>query len=191
MKLKLKNNSIIDVDLRSATKKDIDQLIYLNEKFHKSNPLIRLESGYIGAIFPRKTFQELIHLDQVLIGVSANKIISYYLVNNYSNEGVIGLQLDMVNALKSSGILNENDSVCHGVQVVVDYEFMGSGIRTLLFNELCSRMKVNYQYLFGTVAKDNLRSLKALKRDGYAIVGENSTLHYVLCNLKDKSVCLT
>jgi hypothetical protein len=191
MKLKLKNNAIIDVNLRSATIQDIDSLIYLNKKFHKSNPTIKLENGYIGAIFPRKTFQELIQLDQIVIGESAHKIIGYYLVNTYSNEGVIGLQLEMVNTLKSSGILNKNDAVCHGAQVAIDDEFMGSGIRTLLFNELCSRMKINYQYLFGTVAKDNSRSLKTVTRDGYAIVGENSTLYYILCNLEDKSVSLT
>lgn len=134
----------------------------------------------MGAAFSNETFTELIHRNQITVTDFNNKIIGYYLLNNFSKDGIIGKHEDFVSMLKQKDKISKLLNICVGAQAVVDTEFMGSGIRSLMLDTLVGNMKGRYEYLFATIAKDNPRAFKAHTRDGWIVVDDEENLFYVI-----------
>lgn len=176
----LKDGSVIDVEIREANDPDIENLMHLNQKWQKLVLGQDLKDGYVGAAFSKETFEHLIAQNQVIVSQQDETIIGYYLLNNFSKEGIIGTHEDIVNSLRANHKIDPGVSVCVGAQAVVDTAFMGSAIRYLMLMKLVEKMKGRYDYLFATIAKDNPRAFKAHTRDGWFIADENENLYFVL-----------
>lgn len=176
----LKDGTTINADIRDANQDDIPDLMKINHKWQKEVLGENTKNGFVGAAFSKGTFSELIRRRQVVIVRFGTAIIGYYLLNNFSKDGIIGKHEGFVNMLKKEGKIFRSEKVCVGAQAVVDSGFMGSGIRTLMLNKLVSNMKEKYSLLFATIAKDNPRAFKAHTRDGWDIVGEEEALYYVV-----------
>lgn len=179
-KITLKDNSTIDVTVRNATQNDIPNLMLLNQKWQKSVLGENIKDGFVGAAFSKETFAELIHRKQITVTDFDNKVIGYYLLNNFSKDGIIGRHEDFVTMLKQKDKISKSSNICVGAQAVVDTEFMGSGIRPLMLDTLVENMKGKYEYLFATIAKDNPRAFKAHTRDGWTVVDEEESMFYVV-----------
>lgn len=178
--INLSNGNSITVLIRNANEKDIEQLMPLNQKWQKAALTQTLKNGYLGASFSQETFSELIAKNQVVLAEFDKNIIGYYLLNNVSKDGVIGMHAAIVTHLKSNGGIDEKLKVCVGAQAVVDKDFMGSGIRLFMLTKLVDNVRNSYDFLFSTIAKDNPRAYKAHTKDGWFVVDENETLFYVL-----------
>jgi len=178
----LKNGSSAHVTIRNAEPNDINALMRLNQKWQRSK-LEDLKNGFVGAGFSRETFTELINRRQVIVTDFQSQIVGYYLLNNFSKEGIIGLHEDFVHMLKQKGKIAKDANICVGGQVVVDTEFMGSGIRALMLHNLVANMQGKCDFLFATIAKDNPRSFTANIRDGWTVVDEDDSLFFVVYQL--------
>ncbi|GGD72953.1 hypothetical protein GCM10011514_41310 [Emticicia aquatilis] len=176
----LKNDSKIDVKICSAEFINVQKLVILNHKWQKAALGDQLQDGYIGAAFSTDTFYAIIEKKQIVITEYNDEVIGYYLLNNISKDGVIGRHEEIVKELKNSGIIDKKKNICVGGQVVVDSSYMGSGIRQQMLKELVSNMKGCYDFLFGTIAKDNPRAYTAHTRDGWKVYGEDDNLFFVL-----------
>ncbi len=171
--------SIVGIIVRVALMTDLDSLLCLNEKWQKVN-LSNLKDGYVGAVFAPTTFLELMDRKQVVVADLNGIIVGYYLLNNYSREGIIGKHELIVSKLRGEGLFGDNDQVCVGAQAVVDTDYMGKGIRQAMLTKLTDTVKNKYQFLFATIAKDNLRAYKAHTNDGWKVLGEDGQLYYVV-----------
>lgn len=179
-KINLKDGSIIIVNVRNANQNDIPDLMRLNQKWQKAVLGENIKNGFVGAAFSKETFAELIRRSQIVIAEFENEIIAYYLLNDFSKDGVIGKHEDFVRLLKEEDKIIKSKKVCVGAQAVVDSRFMGSGIRVLMLDRLVNNVKGQYDLLFATIAKENPRAFKAHTRDGWTVVGEEETLYYVV-----------
>lgn len=179
----LKNNTTAEITIRNAVKSDIAELIALNSKWQKANLPARNTDGYVGALFSQDTLTELIKRDQVVVAYDGLKLAGYYLLNTYSKEGVIGKHTGMVAGMKGKGLLEQKAIVGVGLQVVVDTAYMGSGILKAMFIMLAANVQEKYDFMFGTIAKDNPRSLKAHIKSGFTIPGEEEDFWYILYKL--------
>jgi hypothetical protein len=176
----LKDRSVIDVVIRSADQPDIANLSGLNKKWQKTALSGNIKDGYIGAAFSDVTFSELISRDQVIVAYFNDALIGYYLLNDFSKDGVIGRHAEIVAMLKKGGKIAAGAKICVGAQVVVDSAFMGSGVRWLMLSHLMKNVEGVYDYLFGTIAKDNHRGFTAHTRDGWKVIDEDEDLYCVL-----------
>lgn len=178
--IRLKDNTNLEVFIENAVVTDIEQLVLLNSKWQKTTLGNNIRDGYVGALFSAETFLELIQRKQVVVARSGEQIIGYYLLNNYSKDGIIGRHEDMVARLKDKRIIDPALRICVGAQTIVDTAYMGSGIRKLMLDKLVANMKDSYDYLFATIAKDNTRAYTAHTRDGWKVIGEEEQNYYVL-----------
>lgn len=183
-KIELKDGTSVDIEVRSATKNDLVYLVQLNQKFQKSILGNKIQDGYVGAAFSTETFLELINRNQIVVTQFQQRLVGYYLLNNFSKDGVIGKHEDIVNELKSKQKIAKELSICVGAQAIVDNEFMGSGIRPLMLQRLAQNVQGKFDYLFATIAKDNPRAFKAHTRDGWEVVDEDNILYFVVYKLK-------
>jgi len=176
----IKDNTNLDVIIENALVSDIEQLVLLNSKWQKATLGENTRNGYLGALFSAETFLELVQRKQVVVARSDSNIIGYYLLNNFSKDGIIGRHEDIVARLKGERIIDRALKICVGAQAIVDAAYMGTGIRKLMLDKLVANMKGRYDYLFATIAKDNLRAYTAHTRDGWKVIGEEEQNYYVL-----------
>lgn len=166
--------------IRNGSVKDLANLTHLNHKWQKSVVGENSKDGYLGAELSAATFLELIRKEQIIVAEVMNLVIGYYLLNNVSREGVIGLHLDIVKTLRANNIINPSLKIIVGAQAIVDKEFMGLGIRTRMLDALSKNVCSKFDLLFGTIAKDNPKAYAAHTKDGWIVVGEEPTLYYVV-----------
>lgn len=178
--IRLKDNTSLEVVIENAVDTDARQLMQLNSKWQKATLGENISDGYVGALFSADTFLELIQRKQVVVARTDNNIIGYYLLNDFSKDGIIGRHEDMVAQLKSEEVIDHASRICVGAQAIVDRAYMGSGIRKLMLDKLVANMKHSYDYLFATIAKDNTRAYTAHTRDGWKVIGEEEQNYYVL-----------
>lgn len=169
--------------IRNAAISDVEGLKLLNSKWQRTAVGDRIKDGFVGAAFSSETFQELISRKQIVVAVYGNIVVGYYLLNNYSQDGVIGQHKDMVKALQANGLLDTTARICTGAQAIVDSGYMGKGLRTAMLARLGENVKGRYDLLFATIAKDNPRALKAHTRDGWTSIGAEESLYYVVYRL--------
>lgn len=167
----------------TATSENITQLSALNQKWQKGKEATASGNGYVGALFSADTFAQLIDKKQVVIAMDEQILAGYYLVNNVSKNGVIGLHQDIVDRLRSRGTIAQHLRVAVGAQVIVDTPYMGTGLAKAMLLQLAENIRGRFDYMFGTIAKDNPRSLNAHKRIGIDIVGEDDHLYYILYHI--------
>lgn len=177
--LTLKDGTIVPITIRSATTNDINAISALNIKWQRAS-VADINDGYIGAAFTIETISQLIALKQISIASHNETVAGYYLANNISKDGVIGRHEEMIASLIQQQIIPTDYNIVTGAQVVVDTPYMGSGIRRLMLEHLANTLSFHYDYLFGTIAKDNHRACVAHPRDGWQIIGEEDELLYIL-----------
>lgn len=175
----LKHGALAHISISTATATDIHALIALNTKWQKAT-LQDISNGYVGAAFSKDTFTELIHRRQVVVAYNGGTLAGYYLLNDYSKEGIIGRHAVIVQQLKNTGTIDNDLQIIPGAQAVVDEPYMSSGIRKMMLDKLAENIHGLYHYMFATIAKDNTRAFKAHTRDGWQIAGEEEQLYYVL-----------
>lgn len=178
-KFTLKDGSERNINIAAAGLEDIPALMSLNQQWQKSS-LQDTGNGYVGAAFSNETFTELIKRRQVVVAYDGAILAGYYLLNDYSKEGIIGRHEDIVNELQASGVIAASLKIGIGAQTIVDTPYMGSGIGRAMLHELANAINGRFDELFGTIAKDNPRSLKAHTGMGFRIVGKEAGLYYVL-----------
>ena len=177
--LSLKDGTVVPVTIRDATTNDINAIAALNTKWQRAF-VADINDGYIGAAFSIETIRQLTELGQITIAYHNETIAGYYLANNISKDGVIGRHEEIVASLKQQQIIPNHYNIIVGAQVVIDSPYMGSGIRRLMLEHLGDALADRYDYLFGTIAKDNVRACIAHPRDGWQIIGEEEELLYIL-----------
>jgi hypothetical protein len=127
--------------IRNASATDLQHLKSLNQKWQKSALDSNLQDGYIGAAFSDETFLELINRKQVVVAEAEQIIEGYYLLNDFSKDGVIGRHAEIVKQLKATKAIASDLIVIVGAQAVVDKGFMGSGILIKMLDLLVENVR--------------------------------------------------
>jgi len=114
---------------------------------------------------------------------TGDEICGYYMVNNFSTNGVLAYHKTEVEKLKQSEVIDKNARVGVGTQAVLDKSVQGKGFRGQLLAALIEHVKHKYEFLFSSISKENPRAFRAHTDDGWYVVDENETVKFVLLNL--------
>ncbi len=179
-----KDNSLI-LDIKIPGAENFLALSDLNQKWQR--PLLGVDTshGFLSAAFNTDTFERLAIKKEIVIGLFNERVVSYYLINSLSRDGVLVKHSDIVNGLKSKLILPSESKVALGAQALVDKDFQGSILRKLMLDELVKLNYDKYEYFFSTISKENLRAFNAHQKDGWQTISEDNETYHVILDLKE------
>lgn len=142
----------------------------------------RLQDGFLTYSFSKNDIDFILNENEAVVAEAHLNIIGYYLV--YNNTGHKIKHLKIIESLVDKGILTcDISKIGIGVQALIDLEWQGKNILFKMLETLLELTKNNYEYLFSTVRKTNLKAIKAHLRDGWKIVGEDTEqLHLIFDN---------
>lgn len=169
--------------IRLAMYKDIKNLMSLNNKWQK-NLVPNFDFGFLSAAFEEQTFKALIESSDIIVANSGRKIAGYYLINNYSQDGILKIHRNLLRLSISNGWIPKDSKVGLGCQVLVDREYQGTGLRERMLEMILENSKSKYDFLFSTISKDNIRSLKTHIKDAWTIK-EYENLYIIFRSLKN------
>ncbi len=173
-----------NVVVRAADQKDIPSLLLLNKKWQKVALGNETGSGFLSGEINEDAFSAMIANNEVAVAEdNSGQIVAYQLISNTSNGIILIIHGDLVNSLEEKGLIARNSKVGIGVQICVDKPYQGTGLKTQVFEQLRKQASGKYDYLFSTVGKENERSHKAHKADGWEIISENDTHYCILYRL--------
>ena len=167
------------MDIRVGQFNDIDNLISINHKWQR-HLLSNNKNGFLSASFDFQTFEALINNGEIVVAYNDSTLAGYYLINNYSQDGVLKIHKQIVDSLKAREIIPANSKVGLGAQALVDIEYQGTGLRSLMLNELTRSLKNKFDFLFSTISKENPRAFKGHTKDGWTVVDEDENVYSVI-----------
>lgn len=173
-----------NVVVRAANAKDIPSLLLLNKKWQKAALGNETGSGFLSGEITEDAFSVMIANNEVTVAEdSTGQIVAYQLISNTSNGIIISIHSNLVNSVEEKGLIAQNSRVGIGVQICVDKPYQGTGLKTKVFEQLRKQVAGKYDLLFSTVGKENERSYKAHKADGWDIIYETDTHYCILYRL--------
>jgi hypothetical protein len=173
------------VEIRMATSSDIQGLTDINHRWQREILGNDTTHGFLSAAFSFDTFKALVDSNEVVVGILDSNVISYYIVNSISTDGVLFKHGQIVNGLKEKSIIPQHSRVGLGSQALVDKEFQGSHLRKLMLNELVKFVSEKYDFLFSTISKQNTRAFNAHTKDGWKVVSEDQDTNHVILDIKN------
>jgi len=165
--------------IRCADIGDIISLIDLNRRWQKTN-LESLKNGFLSAEFGYDTFLALVQNKEIVIAEIEGNIAGYYLVNNYSIDGILIRHQKMVDDLIAKSLIPINSKVGLGVQVLIDLNYQGIGLMDKMLHYLINLMAHKYEFLFSTISKENQKSLSAHIRSNWRVVDEIDNIYCII-----------
>ncbi|MFT4247791.1 MAG: hypothetical protein QM581_07100 [Pseudomonas sp.] len=167
------------MDIRLGQPTDIYNLISINHKWQR-HLLNNNKNGFLSASFDFPTFDTLINNGEIVVAYNDLILAGYYLINNYSQDGVLKIHKQIVDSLKTKEVIPHNSKVGLGAQALVDIEYQGTGLRSLMLNELTLALKNKFDFLFSTISKENPRAFKGHTKDGWIVVEEDENVYSVI-----------
>lgn len=181
MKQSFKINGIItEIEIKQPNEKNINELVVLNKKWQLTSLKGNTKQGFLSGAFDENFFKALITNEAIIVAYCNNQIIAYMLTANHSNIGLLQAHKDKVVQLKNNGIINHNIHVAVGIQTVVETEFQGIGLISIIRNEFRNMLKNRFQLLFTTIAKNNQRSYASATKYGWKTVDEDEHYYHLI-----------
>jgi GNAT superfamily N-acetyltransferase len=157
---------------RLAHEADAASLTELCARWH-CDQVVTTERGFLGATFSAETFQQLAAAGHCVVADLDGELLGYYLCNPFTKDGVLNLHHDRVALCRQAGAIPTDARVGVGGQALVDAPFQGQGIRENLLHLLIIHLQGQYDYLFGTISKENPRAFRAHTKDGWQVKHED------------------
>ena len=166
--------------IRFATLNDVPEIETLNQKWLVPN--IDTADKTNGFLFgdPLKTsdFKKIILAGELTVASLNNKIIGYYLFDNYSDTEVLRQYSTYISELISKGYIEQKIRISKRAQAVIEKDFQNNGLSKMLFPLLLTETKEKYDVLFSVVSKQNPK-LIAHQKSGWSIISENEEVFFL------------
>ena len=173
-------NLIIEI----PTFKDIDNLLFLNQKYLLNNlNQEQIKDGFIKVFYTSDNFKSIINDKAIVVVKIQNDIIGYYLLGHSSKSISLKYQFEALNKYTIDGIKLSKLKIACGAQAIVEKEFRGKGLTEKMLKQLIEQVKSKYSYLFSSITKHNSNAYKVHKNSGYIVVGEDENKYFVCLNL--------
>ncbi len=173
-----------NVVVRTAGIQDIRSLVALNRKWQKAVLNGETGRGFLSGEITEDAFSLMATNNEIAVAQNNNgEIIAYQLISNTSNGSILTIHEALVTTIIEKGLLPRDSKVGIGVQICVDTSFQGTGLKTKVLEQLRKLAAGKYDFLFSTVGKDNERSYKAHKADGWEVIYETETHYCILYRL--------
>lgn len=171
---------------RLATSNDIPSLVDLNHRWqvHKISDAHKSE-GFLSAEFNEADFGVLIKNEEITVTTFSDKVVGYYLLNNFCETKKYFEAKDVVAHLIKKSTIPASCNVGIGAQALIDNEHQGKGLSRPMLRLLCEQVNSKYEYLYSSISKENLKAYQVHTREGWFVVDETADSHYVLLNTKD------
>lgn len=173
-----------DYNLRLAELNDIPYLLNLNETWQIEN-LSETERlhGYLSVEYNFQDLEVFILNHEVVVTTLENEIVGYYLLNNFRNTKKRQEGLEVIEEMKSLGIIDKNIKVGIGAQVVVSKLHQRKGLSRKLLEGLCNAVKNKYDLLYSSLSKNNAKGYTVHTNEGWEILYESEKSFYVFLYL--------
>lgn len=169
-----------------ATEKDISSLVELNAKWQFDNILIALKSeGFLSAQFNARDFETLIRNKEVIVTMYVDKVVGYYLLNNFCETKKSYEAKKVVENLIDKNKIQKTSKVGIGAQALIDKEHQGKGLSRPMLKLLCEQVQSKYDYLYSSISKQNTKAYQVHTKEGWFVIDENENCYYVLLNPKN------
>lgn len=174
----IKNQEVI-VNIAQASTKDVEALLLLNAKWQPAVLNGDKAKGFLSGAFDAALFEQLIEQNTIVVAYDNDILAGYMLSINNLEHGVLKIHKDQVAELKANGKLPSNSNIAIGIQTAVELAYHGSGLIVAIRNEFKNLLRNRYQYLFTTIAKDNIRSYNSATIFGWQVVGSDEHYYYL------------
>lgn len=177
----------MNFEIRVAKKFDAKSLSSLNSRWQgeRMDEDTKKKYGFLSASFSEDDFKILISHEEVVVTTYGNLIVGYYLINNYVDTEKFRLGKSIVQKIKNDNKILSGCKVGLGAQVLIEIDYRGKNLTNKMLNLLCKNVSHKYDYLYSTINKNNIQSIKSNLRNGWKIVEEDETLFFVFLQTKD------
>lgn len=170
--------------IRAAKQNDVPSLLSLNRKWQRSAVGSDTSRGFLSGEIPADAFSAMIANNDIAVADDGTgNIVGYQLISNTSGGSIINIHGDLIEAITNKGLIPSGSRIGLGVQICIDSDYQGTGLRTKILQLLRQLANERYEYLFSTVGKENERSARAHKADGWEIIWDTATHYCILYRL--------
>lgn len=176
----------MDFIIRFAQNSDAKDLAVLNSRWQgeQLDDYIKKKNGFLSAFFSEDDFKILISHLEVVVATYRNRIIGYYLINNYVFSDKFRQGKFIIHKLKDEKKIPLECKVGLGAQVLIEVEYRGNNLSNKMLFLLCEITSKKYDYLYSSINKKNIRSIESNLRNGWKILDENENLFFVFLQPK-------
>jgi hypothetical protein len=170
--------------IRTADTFDIDQLAYLNAKWCIADLRnVDTSRGFLfGQPFSSTEFEVIVNNQEIVVAEANKQIAAYYLFDNFSTNETSLLYAEHIISLKQQQKLRSS-RISRRAQAVVDEDFQGLKLYSVLYATLNSLFKSKYDIVFSMAHKLNPK-IAANYKLGWEIIGEKGDILYVAYSIK-------
>lgn len=174
-----------DIIIRLATYKDIEGISELNKKWLTNDiDNINKSDGFLfGEAYTKDELRKIISEDELCVAICDNKVVGYFLFDNYSSNSTTQLNLKCLDYLISNQIIDSKKRICTRSQIAILKEYHGKNISIQLVKYLVNKTTNKYDFVFAIVSKLNPK-MEAHKKAGWEIIYEDDKLYYITLKLK-------
>lgn len=169
----------LSVACRIAEIRDVPSLVFLCARWQRDQ-VPNTQGGFLQLKYDSNTFLNLVADSSVIVAEANGTVAGYYLVNSRSDDPAVSLHRNKVEELKREERIPPEAKIALGSQALLDSPLQGKGIRKMLLIRLVEHLKGRYDYLFGTILRENTRAFRAHTGDGWQIIDVDERMHYVL-----------
>lgn len=174
----------VQINVRNAEFRDIDQLVNLNKSWIRSALESNFQNGFLTSLYTEQEFEKIIKEKEIVVAEDGNKIIGWYLINNQIENEVRNKNHSIIKMLINEKKISKTSRVGLGAQALVIKDYQGQGIRESMLKLLTENLKDKYHFLFSSIQKMNTRANAAHLKDNWQIVAEDENRVYVIYHLK-------
>lgn len=173
-----------NVVVRAARQTDIPSLVSLNRKWQRGVLGSDISRGFLSGEITDTAFSLMIENNDIAIADDGSgNIVAYQLISNSSGGNIINIHGDLLTQIINKGLLPSDSKVGLGVQICIDTPYQGTGLKTKILELIIQLAREKYDFLFSTVGKENERSARAHKADGWETIWDTETHYCILYRL--------
>lgn len=162
-----------------AGREHIDQIISLNKRYLVTNlPKNKTEKGFIRIEYSEADIREIIRNEEIVVALSVNKVIGYYLIGKKTNKSVLEYQQKESISFALS-IKTEPGKLGYGCQVCIDENFRSNGLFHRMLGILSDAVRDKYNYLLCSVSEENPLSLKRHLNNGWQVFRSGESVKFL------------
>lgn len=170
-----------------AKSEDISSLVELNAKWQVHNLKDDLKiDGFLSAQFTANDFEILIFNGEVVVTSYNDKVVGYYLLNNFCETKKYYEAKKIILTLIEKNKIPISARIGLGAQALIDKEHQGKGLSRPMLKLLCEKVNSKYDFLYSSISKENTKAFLVHSKEGWFLVDENDNSHYVLLDPKVK-----
>ena len=176
----------MNFDIRLAQKNDAIHLADLNSRWQgeQMNDDAKKKNGFLSVSFSEDDFINLISHQEVVVATFRNKIVGYYLLNNYIYNEKFRRGKLIVQKLMNEKKIPSECRVGLGAQVLIEIKYRGNSLSNKMLFLLCKIVRKKYDYLYSSINKKNIISIESNLRNGWKILDESESLFFVFLQPK-------